>query len=182
MGSKRLWIAFGLALAGIFLWLNDDWFLVFSKDSSGMKFNGISTDKQTISPLNKLDEQRLNKQRELVRKYLADDTSREKFKTPAGKLGTIRAILKAGKFRKDQTYELQCLGIVFGDALAQELGMNWVMVEDKSGRDPALTKDGGTNLLFPLTMISKRVERGEEIDVFSLFNNIAEAVDPSGSK
>ena len=35
------------------------------------------------------------------------------------------------------------------------------MVEDEKGRDPAIRIPGTTVILFPLTMISKRIERGE---------------------
>jgi hypothetical protein len=55
--------------------------------------------------------------------------------------------------------------------------VEWVMVEDAFGRDPAVRLPGTTILLFPLTMISKRIERGEAVDVVALFNGIAAQVD-----
>jgi hypothetical protein len=36
-------------------------------------------------------------------------------------------------FKKSQTYELQSLGIVFGDVLASELPLRWVMITDEYG-------------------------------------------------
>ncbi|TWT17122.1 DUF3806 domain-containing protein, partial [Luteimonas marina] len=65
---------------------------------------------------------------------------------------------------------LQCLGITFGDALAQHMGLDWVAVEDEYGRDPALRLDGTSVLVFPMTSISKRIEQGEVVDVYDLFN------------
>ena len=62
------------------------------------------------------------------------------------------------------------MGVVIGDALVQQLGLRWVIAEDEYGRDPALAVPGKTVLLYPLTMISKRVEAGEAVDVFDLFN------------
>ena len=50
--------------------------------------------------------------------------------------------------------------------------MEWVVVEDEMGRDPAIRYPGTTVIVFPLTMISKRVEDGEEIDVRDLFSRI----------
>ena len=67
--------------------------------------------------------------------------------------------------------------MLLGDAFVLELGMEWVTVEDEHGRDPAVRVPGTSTLLFPLTMISKRVERGEAVDVFDLFNGIAARVD-----
>lgn len=128
---------------------------------------------QTISPLSARDSERLEAQRSVVTSYVSD-SSLEKYRTAAGKLGTLRALLEAEVFEVDQTYELQCMGIVLGDALAQQHGFEWVLVEDDFGRDPALRFPQTTVLLFPLTMISKRIEQGEAFDVFDLFNGTAE--------
>ena len=112
---------------------------------------------------------RLATQRALIEAYLADDTSREKYRAAAGKLGLLRALLAARAFEPNQTWELQSMGVVLGDAFVQELGLRWVIVEDEYGRDPALAVPGKTVLLYPLTMISKRLEAGKAVDVFELF-------------
>jgi hypothetical protein len=132
---------------------------------------------QTFSGLTQGDRARLSKQRALVEQYLGKDLDNlRRYESVAGKLGTIRAILDAGVFRADQTFELQCLGIVLGDALVQELGMEWVMVEDGYGRDPATRVPGTSIVVYPLTMLSKRLECGEVVDVFDLFNAVAAQV------
>ncbi len=132
---------------------------------------------QTITALTEADQKRLRDQRAVVERHLGNEDSKQKYKTAAGKLGTIRAILQGGVFKPEQTYELQCLGIVLGDAYVQELGMEWIMVEDEYGRDPAVRMPGTSVIVYPLTMISKRVERGEQVDVFELFNGVAAHVD-----
>lgn len=133
---------------------------------------------QTVSEPGSADLDRLARQRKVVEQLVAGDRDRAgKLETVAGKLGAIRAILDGQVLKADQTYELQCLGIVLGDAFVLELGMEWVMVEDDYGRDPAVRLPGTTIMLFPLTMISKRVERGESVDVFDLFNGVAATVD-----
>jgi len=117
--------------------------------------------------------QRLDTQRAVVQKYIGDDDSRQKYETPAGKLGTLRALLKAKVFRPDQTYELQSMGVVLGDVFVQDMGFHWIIVEDEYGRDPAIQYKNTSVILYPLTMISKRIERGEEVDVFDLYNGVA---------
>ena len=136
---------------------------------------------QTVSYLTPDDAARLAEQRALCEAYLADEQSRANYATAAGKLGLVRALLAHGVFRPDQTYELQSLGVVLGDAFVQELGMRWVAVEDEYGRDPALQLPGTSVLLYPLTMISKRVERGEAVDVFELFNGLAAQLEDLGA-
>lgn len=132
---------------------------------------------QKVTALTEADQNRLRDQRAVVEKFLPDEDSRQKYQAAAGKLGTIRAILKGGAFKPDQTYELQCLGVVLGDTFVQDMKMEWVMVEDQYGRDFAVRLPGTTIILFPLTMISKRIERGEQVDVFDLYNAAAAQVE-----
>ena len=131
---------------------------------------------QTFSELTDEDKNRLEKQRQIITQYL-DENSVEKFKTPAGKLGTLRALLNSKVFRTEQTYELQSMGIVLGDVFVQDMAFHWIMVEDEYGRDPAIRFEDTSIIAFPLTMISKRIERGEEFDVFDLYNGVAETLE-----
>lgn len=68
------------------------------------------------------------------------------------------------------TYALQCLGVALGRVMIRNIqGLDWWMVQDEFGRDPCLRYLETTIQINPLTMISKRVERGEEVDVKLLF-------------
>ena len=137
----------------------------------------MSDANQQTTELTPEDLDRLAKQRGFIEQYLGDDPSREKYKAAAGKLGLLRALLNANVFKPHQTWELQSMGVVLGDAFVQELGLRWVVVQDEYGRDPALSVPGKTALIYPLTMISKRVEAGKVVDVFNLFNLTAEQID-----
>ncbi|MDX1964526.1 MAG: DUF3806 domain-containing protein [Pirellulales bacterium] len=141
------------------------------------KLNDAPQEQQKVSALSQADVERLDKQRAIITQFVADEDSRAKYQKVAGKLGTLQAILNQKEFQPSQTYELQCMGAVLGDAFVQEMGMEWVMVEDEHGTDPAVRLPGTTIIIFPLTMISKRVERGETFDVFDLFNGIADKID-----
>jgi hypothetical protein len=132
---------------------------------------------QKITALNEADQKRLRDQRAVVERYLGNEDSKEKYKTATGKLGTIRAIVQGNVFKPEQKYELQCLGIVLGDVFVQDMGMEWIMVEDEYGRDPAVRLPNTTIILYPMTMISKRIERGEKVDVFELYSGAAVQVE-----
>ncbi|WP_303830346.1 DUF3806 domain-containing protein [Asticcacaulis taihuensis] len=93
------------------------------------------------------------------------------YATLEGKLFIIGAILRNGWVRQDETWKLQALGIGFGDALAQRLLLNWVTIDDEYGCDPALNWPGTSIYSYPITMISKRIERNEQINVQDLFEN-----------
>src|SRR5215467_15261872 len=137
----------------------------------------MAGDAQQVSSLTPKDVERLAQQRAAMEKYLGDEHSKQNYKTAAGKLGLLRALIENRVFKPSQTYELQSMGIVLGDAFVQELGMEWVIVQDAYGRDPAVRLPRTSIIIFPLTMISKRIEKGEQVDVFDLFNGVANEVE-----
>src|SRR5262245_42526219 len=97
-----------------------------------------TADKQKVTAPTEVDLERFAKQRTVLERYLGDEDSRNKYRTAAGKLGLLRALLTQNVFKATQTYELQCMGVVLGDAFVQELHMEWVVVEDENGTDPAV--------------------------------------------
>ena len=131
---------------------------------------------QTCEPLNRDDIADLAAKRTWVCEHY-EEAARHKYNTLDGKLTLVDTILRNSWIAPDETLKLQCLGVAFGDALAQRLGLTWVAVEDKYGRDPALTLDGTSVLVFPLTSISKRIERGEEVEVYRLFEQACTAIE-----
>jgi hypothetical protein len=125
---------------------------------------------QKVEELSSEDIAKIEAQRKWVREHYPPE-SEEKYQTLDGKLVLLDAILKNKWIEPNETVKLQCLGITFGDSLAQRLGLKWVAVEDEYGRDPALIAEGTSIITFPLTSISKRIENGEEVDVLNLFEN-----------
>lgn len=125
-----------------------------------------------VSSLGPDDFARLEHQRSFVHGFVAEE-SLGALGTVPGKLELIRALLDEEKFTPEQTWELQSLGIVFGDAVVQQVeGASWVIVDDEYGRDPAIRVTGSSVLVYPLTMISKRVEEGRPVDIFDLFDRV----------
>ncbi len=119
-----------------------------------------------ISDLQPEDELDLAAKRDWV---LSQSEDREKLTSAEGKLHLLDSIIQSKSIRPDETVELQALGVVLGDAIAQELKLEWCMFENENGRDPALIIPDTTIRIFPLTMISKRIEDGEDVDVVELF-------------
>jgi hypothetical protein len=136
---------------------------------------------QKIEPLSVEDARHSDKQRAWVKEHYAP-ASQYKYDTVDGKLNLLQTIINARWIEPTETWKLQSLGITFGDALAQHLGLAWVVVEDERGRTPSLNLDGTTILVFPLTAISKRIERGEQVNVFDLFKDFGEAVNDMRAK
>lgn len=132
---------------------------------------------QKISLPTAHDMQALANQRAVVERLLAPSDLRAKYKTAIGKLGTLRAVISSDVFSATQTYELQSMGVVLGDVFVLDMGFHWVVVEDAGGRDFAIQYKDTSVILFPLTILSKRIERGEQVDVFNLYNGLANQVE-----
>jgi hypothetical protein len=114
--------------------------------------------------------------RDWVRGHCAPGTE-QAFDSWERKLQVINAILTNGWIEPHETWKLQAIGISFGDALAQVLDLEWVVVDDEYGRSPALAVAGTSIRLFPQTMISKRIERGFTVDVYELFSATRRSLD-----
>ncbi|HLX14844.1 MAG TPA: DUF3806 domain-containing protein [Bradyrhizobium sp.] len=130
---------------------------------------------QKIEAMSVEDAQRVEKQRTWVRDHF-DPEARHQYQTIEGKLRLLDTIIRSGWIEPTETWKLQSLGITFGDALAQNTGLSWVAVEDEYGRDPALHDHRTTIVVFPMTTISKRIERGETVDVRDLFDQACQSI------
>lgn len=81
---------------------------------------------------------------------------------------TLQQLVDDEVFQPTQTYELQCLGVALGDLLVGGAGFNWSMVHDAYGRDPTVRWKSTSICVNAITMISKRVENGEVVDIAHL--------------
>jgi Domain of unknown function (DUF3806) len=100
-------------------------------------------------------------------------TAKERYGAPSltktkEDLVILQRLIDDQAFRKSQTYELQCLGVAFGDVLANEYPLRWMMVTDEYGTDPTLRYKDMPLQINALTMISKRAERGEPVSLLQL--------------
>jgi hypothetical protein len=133
-----------------------------------------------IQPLEGDEALRVEKHRQWVMGHYSDPAA---YSTVEGKLRLIQTILDNGWIGKEETWKLQSLGVAFGDALVQSVPeLFWAVVDDEFGCDPALRWLQSTTLVFPLTVISKRVEDNVEVDVTDLFDGIQKAARDSAAK
>lgn len=130
---------------------------------------------QKFMPPSDVDLLDLETKRRWVRGHYVSNAE-ENYRTVEGKLTLLNTILLNNWIRPDETLKLQCLGIVFGDALEQSLGLEWQVVEDEYGRDAALVQHGTSIVIFPQTSISKRIEAGEAVNAFQLFKSACSMV------
>jgi hypothetical protein len=92
-------------------------------------------------------------------------------------LDVLQRLLDEGAVAPDDEFGQQSLGVVLGDVMARNLGLEWVVVDDELGRSRALRYRETSSLFFPVTMISKRARHDERIVVRALYDDVARGVE-----
>jgi len=133
-------------------------------------------EKQIFRELGPQDVDRLEAQRKLISDMVFQVFEKELTRTKAD-LEMLQAFLDQQVFSPSHTYELQSLGVVFGDVIATELGLRWEIVTDEWGTDPTLRYKDSTIQVNALTIISKRVEDGEEMDLAITLEQLKESLE-----
>ena len=93
-------------------------------------------------------------------------------------IALLQRLLDSKKIVRTMTLELQAMGFILGDLLANELDMHWVIYHDTYGRSRALRYKDSENYLFPVTMISRRREVNNLTSVRNIYNKAYETIDP----
>ena len=118
---------------------------------------------------------------ELARKWVAverlvDEEYQAPLTTEPESLALLQRLLDEDVISRD-AYALQCLGCVLGRIMVANIpGLDWILVEDENGTDMCLRYADTSLRIFPLTMICKRIERGEAADVVALYEQTRASV------
>ncbi len=131
---------------------------------------------RTVEELGTADRIKSQRQREL-----AGQLARRHLGTPiqGGKIAdllTLQRLLDGNSIAPKDVFGQQALGLAFGDVLAEQLDLQWVVVDDDYGRSRALRWKQEQDLWFPVTMFSKRIAQGSPVEVDELFDQVADRV------
>lgn len=109
----------------------------------------------------------------LLGSEISKDTTGEEMDGSMNDLGRLQSIFDARQFTEENTQELHALGAVFGKVFVNETpDYDWWVVEDEYGKDACVRYKETSLLIFPLTMLSKRIEDGEDVNVSELFHDL----------
>ena len=122
-----------------------------------------------IEPLTNIDQQFMSEQRQRI-EQLANRLGRNLSGEEDRDLDTLQRIIDDRLIATDDTLSLQAMGVVLGDLLAERLDMAWVVYRDRIGRSRALRYRETEVYLFPITMISRRQEAGNNRSVRSIYD------------
>ncbi|MBN3789235.1 DUF3806 domain-containing protein [Burkholderia sp. Ac-20353] len=132
---------------------------------------------ETITPLTDADLAVFDRMRRWLLAPL-DDGHEFLYDSIRGKLLIVQAVLQAKRFGPHNVLELQALGVAFGDALAQQLDLTWMISDSiQFGRRPVLNLPGTSLAIGAFTAIQKRVVQGEPVDVRALFDAFCDSTE-----
>lgn len=131
----------------------------------------------TISDMKWTERRQQDSQREWV-DNLAKEKLGQKIRQTPDDLETLQRIVHRGLIKATDSYHLQALGVVLGDLFVQELGLEWKVFEDEKGRSRATCAPDTQECLFPITMLSRRMEVGLMPDVPAIYSEASELIQP----
>lgn len=122
-----------------------------------------------ILPLNWLNQQFLDRQR-----TLADDLVRinlgQRIHSQKSDLELLQRLIDTQTVTSEDKQSLQALGVVLGDVYTLERKeLQWRVYEDDLGKSHAVCVVDTQNCLFPITMLSRRIEAGLKPDVMKIY-------------
>ncbi len=129
------------------------------------------------SPPTTQEARMLDEQRAAVREFLQSRYDVYALPELRSDLPVLQELVDDRVFHPDQEYEWSCVGVVFGDVLARELDLHWIVQTDEYGPEPALRYQETSITLFPRTMLLKRVERGEWPDLAELLEGLSDTIE-----
>jgi len=93
-------------------------------------------------------------------------------------LDMLQGIIDGKVIGADESAKLQAMGVVLGNLLEKNLNLDWMSYEDEVGYSRALCVTGTQHCLFPITMLSRRLEVGLDVNVKNVYSNAVELIDP----
>lgn len=134
-----------------------------------------------ISPCQSSDLEKLAKQLQFATQQLQAAIGVFEFNGTVDDLAWIQQGLDSGEI--EHITDLQCLGVPFGQVIINsQPHFKWWMLEDDLGITPCIRYRQTDLVIFPLTLISKRIEQDEPVDVSALYTDLITRIAPLRQK
>ncbi len=114
----------------------------------------------------------------LLGSQISEQITGDKMNGSMDDLDRLQTIVDSAQIQIDHSQELESLGIVFGKVFVNATAnYDWWVMEDEYGKDVCIRYKETSLLIFPQTMLSKRIEDGAVLNVIDLFNDIRQELD-----
>lgn len=137
----------------------------------------VAQAKAKLTTLQVVEVNQLNAQEQVIdqlaRRHLGLQVHRDK-----RDLDLLQRLADRKIIKTEETAKLQAMGVVLGKLLEKELKLKWMGYEDKVGYSRALCVPNTAHCLFPITMLSRRLEVGLQVNVKKIYANAIALIDP----
>lgn len=131
-----------------------------------------------IIDLNWLNEQFLIKQRNRLDKITRENFGQQ-LKVGKNNLPLLQRLINESTIPSTDKLELQAMGVILGDVfVAYHKNLSWRVYEDELGKSHAVCIDNSEHCLFPVTMLSRRIEVGLKPNVKRVFDKGIADIEP----
>ena len=94
-----------------------------------------------------------------------------------GKLRLIDLMLKDAQAVRDDMFLLESLGVLLGDAVGEQKGMSWYMLETSAGRVPCIGLPGLPVKIPPIAILGDAIMEGQTIKARDMFDDLCRTID-----
>jgi hypothetical protein len=134
--------------------------------------------KQKVSELTWADENDLIRKAQAV-ENLGQRHFGQSLRHDKSDLVLLQRIANGQLIKQENKEMLQALGVVLGNTLQVELALlEWKVYTDAMGRSRALCVPDTEHCLFPMTMLSRRLEVGLPVNVQKIYATAMKTIDP----
>ncbi len=131
---------------------------------------GSESQYPVVLELNWLNEQFLIKQRNRLEKITRKHFGQQ-LKVGEKNFPLLQRLVDEKTIPVDDTLELQAMGVILGDIFVEyHKNLSWRVYEDEQGKSHAVCVDESQHCLFPVTMLSRRIESGLKPNVKRIFD------------
>jgi len=114
----------------------------------------------------------------LLGSQISEQITGDKMNGSMDDLDRLQTIVDSAQIPINHSQELESLGIVFGKVFVNATAnYDWWVMEDEYGKDVCIRYKETSLLIFPQTMLSKRIEDDDVLNVIDLFNDIRQELD-----
>ncbi|VUD47890.1 hypothetical protein TDB9533_01120 [Thalassocella blandensis] len=150
----------------------------FAQNSHNLSYGAENEEFPKILDLNWLNEQFLIKQRKRVEEITRTHFG-QSLKSGKNNFPLLQRIIDEQIIEADDTVSLQALGVVLGDIFVDSnKNFAWKVYEDDLGKSHAVCVEKTKQCLFPVTMLSKRIENKLKPTVKDVYQKGLDAMQP----
>ena len=126
----------------------------------------------TITDIDWMDKNKMEKEIALISELVQSKLGAS-LRKDLSDLNTLQRIIDMNLVERDDFKTQQAMGVVMGNVFLADFPhtLEWKIYRDKEGRSRALCVKGTQECMFPITMLSRRMEVGSKPDVRKIYND-----------